>query len=121
MVIRVWQVRTMTGGLSCEEDSSQAGNNITILQDNGLRGLQTKGQITGIAPRERIFASRMMGDEGYMVTFRQVDPLYTIDLSDHSDPKTTELKYYLAIPHICIPSMTSICWLWAWMEKKMEH
>ena len=78
---------------STEEESSQAGNNITILQDNGLRGLQTKGQITGIAPGERIFASRMIGDEGYMVTFRQVDPLYTIDLSDHSDPKIIgELK-----------------------------
>ena len=66
----------MTGGLVLVKRTVvKAGNNITILQDNGLRGLQTKGQITGIAPGERIFASRMMGDEGYMVTFRQVDPL----------------------------------------------
>ena len=78
---------------SSEEEESQAGNNITVLHDNGLRGLSTVGQISGIAPGERIFASRMMGDEGYMVTFRQVDPLYTLDLSDHSDPKVVgELK-----------------------------
>ena len=31
---------------------------------------------------ERIYAVRFIGDVGYLVTFRQVDPLYTLDLSD---------------------------------------
>jgi uncharacterized secreted protein with C-terminal beta-propeller domain len=78
---------------SSEEGASQAGNNITVLYDDGKKTLQEKGSITGIAPGERIFASRMMEEEGYMVTFRQVDPLYTIDLSDHSNPRIMgELK-----------------------------
>ena len=78
---------------SSEEDSTQAGNNVTVLYDDGKGTLQKKGEITGIAPGERIFANRMMGEQGYMVTFRQVDPLYTLDLSDHSNPKVIgELK-----------------------------
>jgi uncharacterized secreted protein with C-terminal beta-propeller domain len=37
-------------------------------------------------PGEDIFAVRFMGDRGYVVTFRRVDPLYVLDLSDALDP-----------------------------------
>lgn len=87
---------------SSTEEESQAGNNITILADDGNNTLTKTGEITGIAPGERIFATRMMGDEGYMVTFRQTDPLYTIDLSDHSNPQVVgelEMPGYSAYLH----------------------
>ena len=63
-----------------------AGNNVTILQDDGAGLLQETGSVTGIAPGEQIRAVRMMGEKGYVVTFEQTDPLFTIDLSDHSNP-----------------------------------
>jgi hypothetical protein len=44
-------------------------------------------------PGEQVYAVRFLGDRGYLVTFRQVDPLYVLDLADPADPKTVgELK-----------------------------
>jgi len=37
-------------------------------------------------PGERIYAARYIGDRAYLVTFRNIDPLYVIDLSDNSEP-----------------------------------
>ena len=75
------------------ENTQEEGNNLTVLQDNNEGELVVTGSITGIAPGERIFASRMFGAKGYMVTFEQIDPLFTIDLSDHSNPTLVgELK-----------------------------
>jgi hypothetical protein len=42
---------------------------------------------------ERIYSVRFIGPVGYVVTFRQTDPLYTLDLSDPSKPRVVgELK-----------------------------
>jgi hypothetical protein len=42
---------------------------------------------------ERIYSGRMVGDKGYLVTFRQTDPLYTLDLRDPTNPRVAgELK-----------------------------
>ena len=41
----------------------------------------------GSASGERIYAVRFIGDVGYVVTFRQTDPLYTVDLSDPASPR----------------------------------
>jgi Beta propeller domain/RTX calcium-binding nonapeptide repeat (4 copies) len=55
--------------------------------------LDVVGKLEGLAPGERIFSSRFQGDYGFVVTFRQVDPLFTIDLSDPTNPKVAgELK-----------------------------
>jgi hypothetical protein len=45
------------------------------------------GKVTGLGTTERIYAVRFMGPVGYVVTFRQTDPLYTLDLSDPSRPR----------------------------------
>lgn len=68
------------------EDAEEAANNIFVLE-NQDGALTRVGEVRGIAPGERIFASRMMGEKGYLVTFRQTDPLFTIDLSDPTDPR----------------------------------
>lgn len=39
-------------------------------------------------PGEQVYAVRFMGDRAYVVTFRQIDPLYVLDLSDPADPRT---------------------------------
>lgn len=49
--------------------------------------LEITGRIEGIEPDERIYAARFMGDRGYLVTFRIIDPLLTLDLSDPASPR----------------------------------
>ena len=66
-------------------------------ESNALYVLDEKldivGKIEGLAPNEQIYSARFMGDTGYFVTFRQVDPLFTVDLSDPKEPKVlSELK-----------------------------
>jgi hypothetical protein len=55
--------------------------------------LELLGSTPPLAEGERIFSARFIGDLGYVVTFRQVDPLFAIDLSDPVNPKVLgELK-----------------------------
>ncbi|MFA4825593.1 MAG: beta-propeller domain-containing protein [Methanoregula sp.] len=44
------------------------------------------GSVDNLAPGERIYAARFMGDRLYLVTFRETDPLFVIDLSDPARP-----------------------------------
>ena len=48
--------------------------------------MRLAGHVTGLGPAERIYSIRFMGPVGYVVTFRQTDPLYTVDLSDPAQP-----------------------------------
>lgn len=57
--------------------------------------LHTIGKLEGLAPRERIYSARFIGDRCYLVTFRQVDPFYVIDLKTPTEPKVLG---YLKIP-----------------------
>jgi len=65
---------------------------VTVLRENGSV-LESVGQVGGLGRGEQIFAVRFLGDKGYVVTFRQIDPLYTVDLSDPENPRVAgELK-----------------------------
>jgi len=70
-----------------EDEEEEAANNLFVLKNNDAGVLEQVGELRGIAPGERIFASRMLGKTGYVVTFRQTDPLFTIDLSEPTAPK----------------------------------
>jgi len=52
------------------------------------------GSVGGLGKNERVYAVRFIQDKGYVVTFRQVDPLYVVDLAD---PQNLELKGELKI------------------------
>jgi uncharacterized secreted protein with C-terminal beta-propeller domain len=81
-----FRVATTTGW------GNNAGNNVYVLEQNG-QSLDTVGSIEGIAPGETIHSARFEGDHGFLVTFRQVDPFYTLDLSDPKNPEVAgELK-----------------------------
>ncbi|MCM3087078.1 beta-propeller domain-containing protein [Bhargavaea ginsengi] len=55
--------------------------------------LNETGSVTGLAKGERIYSARFMGDRAYVVTFRETDPLFAIDLSDPAAPAVLgELK-----------------------------
>jgi hypothetical protein len=45
------------------------------------------GKAGGLGAGEQIYAVRFAGPVGYVVTFRQTDPLYTLDLSDPAQPR----------------------------------
>lgn len=73
-----------------EEGKSES--RVDVLAQEADR-LISVGSVSGLGRGEQIFAVRFLGDIGYVVTFRQTDPLYTIDLSDPSNPRTAgELK-----------------------------
>ncbi|MBR1368307.1 hypothetical protein RJ53_01860 [Methanocalculus chunghsingensis] len=63
-------------------EGTQTSSRITIFDRSGI----VTGEITGIAPTERIFAARFIGDRCYLVTFRQIDPFFVIDLSNPKNP-----------------------------------
>ncbi len=68
---------------------SNSINYITVL-DKDLKEL---GKIADLAKGERIYSARFMGDTAYVVTFRQTDPLFVIDLKDPTKPQVRgELK-----------------------------
>jgi uncharacterized secreted protein with C-terminal beta-propeller domain len=65
---------------------------VSVLAEHG-RSLDLLGRVGGLGRGERIYAVRFVGDKGYVVTFRQVDPLYTLDLSKKTEPRVVgELK-----------------------------
>lgn len=66
-------------------------NNVYVLDKN----LEQIGALEHIAPDERIYSTRFMNDRLYMVTFKQVDPFFVIDLKD---PKNPEILGMLKIP-----------------------
>jgi inhibitor of cysteine peptidase len=64
-----------------EEATSE--NNVYVLDMN----LNVVGKLEDLAPGEQIYSARFMGDRCYMVTFRNIDPLFVIDLSNPTAPK----------------------------------
>ncbi|MDE0675463.1 MAG: beta-propeller domain-containing protein [bacterium] len=71
------------------EDSE---SHVTVLRPQGDL-LEEIGSVWGLGEGERIFSVRFMGPDAYVVTFRQVDPLYALDLSDPANPEVLgELK-----------------------------
>lgn len=67
----------------------QTANDIYVLDG----GLKTLGHVFDLGLTERIYSARFIGNKGYLVTFRQTDPFYVLDLSNPALPKVTgELK-----------------------------
>ncbi|HUS62291.1 MAG TPA: beta-propeller domain-containing protein [Acidimicrobiales bacterium] len=64
---------------------------VALKQDGDA--LVPVGSVGGLGKGERIYAVRFFGEVGYVVTFRQTDPLYTLDLADPTKPAVLgELK-----------------------------
>ncbi|WP_166346056.1 beta-propeller domain-containing protein [Phytoactinopolyspora limicola] len=76
-------------------DANDAKTSESHLYTLGRQGrdLVRLGHVGGLGAGERIYAVRYFGDTGYVVTFRQIDPLYVLDLSDPATPTVDgELK-----------------------------
>jgi uncharacterized secreted protein with C-terminal beta-propeller domain len=66
--------------------SSDVPNSAVVTMQRRGDELVQVGFVDGIGKNERVYAVRFIEDKGYVVTFRQVDPLYVVDLSDPTDP-----------------------------------
>ncbi len=78
-----------------ESASGFGGTTSSTVRTMGRNGsrLVTIAELGGLGRNERIYAVRYIGDLGFVVTFRQVDPLYVLDLSNPRAPRLTgELK-----------------------------
>lgn len=58
-------------------------NALYVLDSN----MELVGKLSGLAPGEQIYSARFMGTIGYFVTYRNTDPLFSVDLSDPANPK----------------------------------
>jgi uncharacterized secreted protein with C-terminal beta-propeller domain len=65
--------------------SGESTANVFVLEQSGDE-LNITGSLTGLKPGESLRSTRFVGDTAYLVTFRQIDPLLAIDLSNPSAP-----------------------------------
>jgi len=83
-----FRIATTTGQVWGGGSSS---NHIFVLD----KDMEMIGSVEDLAPGEKIYSARFLGDRAYLVTFKKVDPFFVIDLSD---PKEPEVLGYLKIP-----------------------
>lgn len=75
-------LRVMTTSYS-SYNNGESTNNVFVLDSS----LKVTGSIEGLAKGERIYSARYMGNVAYFVTYRETDPLFSVDLSDPENPK----------------------------------
>jgi len=83
-----FRIATTTGNWRAE-----TLNHVYVLDGN----LNIIGRLEDLAHGERIYSVRFMGNKGYLVTFRQIDPLFVIDLSNPVNP---QVLGFLKIPGV---------------------
>jgi uncharacterized secreted protein with C-terminal beta-propeller domain len=82
--------------------ATPAHSYVTVLKPRDDGALTQVGQVGGLGEGQRIYGVRFAGTTGYVVTFRQTDPLYTIDLSKPQAPRLVgelEIPGYSAYLH----------------------
>jgi len=78
-----------TTGASWASPVSESFSDVYVLDGN----LKKTGEVLDLGVGERIYSVRFIGERGYVVTFKQTDPFYVLDLSDAENPqKQGELK-----------------------------
>ncbi|MFC4050883.1 beta-propeller domain-containing protein [Actinomadura syzygii] len=78
------RLATTTSQIDTRERKSESA--VYVLAQHGAR-LDEIGRVGGLGKGERIYSVRFLGTTAYVVTFRQVDPLYTLDLKDPRRPR----------------------------------
>jgi inhibitor of cysteine peptidase len=76
-----FRIATTTGQI-WRTDEFTSKNNVYVLDQD----LQLTGKVEDIAPGEKIYSVRFIGDRGYLVTFKNVDPFFVLDLKNPAAP-----------------------------------
>jgi len=89
-IVTTVDITTHSKSSSFVSSADSTTKNALYVLDKDLKQI---GQIEDLAKGERVYSVRFSGEIGYFVTFKQVDPLFTVDLKDPADPKIlSELK-----------------------------
>lgn len=84
-----FRIATTIGEVSWKLNEESSSNSIYILDEN----LKEVSRLDGIAKGEKIYSVRYSGNRAYVVTFKEMDPLFVIDLNNVNKPKILgELK-----------------------------
>jgi len=75
-----FRIATTSGRVT--QMGGNTSNDVYVLAPN----LTVVGSLTGLAPGESIYSARFMGSRAYLVTFKKIDPLFVIDLSNPNAP-----------------------------------
>jgi uncharacterized secreted protein with C-terminal beta-propeller domain len=93
-LLNQWSLSEYKGALRVVSTESPAWWGATPDSESFLTTLQLHagaltqtGQLDGLGKGDRVYGVRMIGDTAYVVTFRQIDPLYTVDLGDPAHPR----------------------------------
>jgi inhibitor of cysteine peptidase len=76
-----FRVATTTGYVSRTGEATSQNHIYTLNM-----ALNITGSLDNLAPGEKIYSARFMGDRCYLVTFKKVDPLFVVDLSNPYHP-----------------------------------
>lgn len=76
-----FRIATTVGQVS--RTGGKSSNNVYIFGSD----LNVTGKLEDLAPGEDLHSARFIGDRGYLVTFKKIDPFFVLDLSDPSNPK----------------------------------
>ncbi len=98
----VYSAKTKISGTTINQyslDEKDGHLRIALKDDDGSfvaildEGLNIIGESGRLAKNEQMYASRFIGDKAYLVTYKNTDPLFVIDLSNEANPKVLgELK-----------------------------
>ena len=87
--INQYSLDEYNGNLRVALKDSREGSRIVIFNEK----MQQIGETPYLAKGEQMYSSRFMGDKAYLVTYKTIDPLFVIDLSNPTEPKVLgELK-----------------------------
>jgi inhibitor of cysteine peptidase len=86
-----FRIATTTNNQRTFAEEATSKNNVYVLDMN----LNIVGELEDLAPGEQIYSTRFMGDKCYLVTYRQIDPFFVIDIANPTEPKVLG---YLKIP-----------------------
>ncbi|MEM3956883.1 MAG: beta-propeller domain-containing protein [Thermoproteota archaeon] len=79
-----FRIATTTGYVARFLSEATSANHVYVLDSEALEII---GRLENLAPGEEIYSARFMGSRCYLVTFKKVDPLFTIDLSNPAEPR----------------------------------
>lgn len=75
------------GNLRVALNSSKKGDNQGTRIEVYDKDLKLIGKSVAVEPDEKMYASRFIGDKAYLVTYKNMDPLFVVDLKDPTSPK----------------------------------
>ncbi len=78
-----FRIATTTGHVSRIAERPSSMNNVYVLDES----LNVVGRLEDLAPGEQIYSARFMGNRAYLVTFRKIDPLFVIDMTEPTNPR----------------------------------